>query len=35
VVAKDVPENAVVGGIPAKVLSLQGSADYVNRLAPL
>lgn len=35
VVTKDVPENAVVGGIPAKILSLQGSADYVNRLAPL
>lgn len=35
VVTKDVPENAVVGGIPAKVLSMQGSADYVNRMAPL
>lgn len=35
VVTKDVPENAVVGGIPAKVLSLKGSEGYVNRLAPL
>jgi serine O-acetyltransferase len=35
VVTKDVPENAVVGGIPAKILSLQGSEDYVNKLAPL
>jgi serine O-acetyltransferase len=35
VVTKDVPENGVVGGIPAKVLSLAGSADYVNRIAPL
>jgi serine O-acetyltransferase len=35
VVTKDVPENGVVGGIPAKVLSMQGSADYVNRVAPL
>lgn len=35
VVTKDVPENAVVGGIPAKVLSLKGSDGYVNRLAAL
>lgn len=35
VVTKDVPENGVVGGIPAKVLSMQGSADYVNRVATL
>jgi len=35
VVTKDVPENGVVGGIPAKVLSMAGSADYVNRIAPL
>jgi serine O-acetyltransferase len=33
VVTKDVPENAVVGGIPAKVLSLKGSEGYINRLA--
>lgn len=35
VVTKDVPENAVVGGIPAKVLSLKGSEGYINRLARL
>jgi serine O-acetyltransferase len=35
VVTKDVPENAVVGGIPAKVLSLKGSEGYINKQAPL
>lgn len=35
VVTKDVPENAVVGGIPAKILSLKGSEGYVNRQAPI
>jgi serine O-acetyltransferase len=34
VVTKDVPPKAVVGGIPAKVISMEGSAGYVNRLAP-
>jgi serine O-acetyltransferase len=34
VVTRDVPENAVVGGTPAKVLSTQGSEGYVNRLVP-
>jgi serine O-acetyltransferase len=34
VVTKDVPERGVVGGIPAKLLSDQGSAGYINRLAP-
>lgn len=31
VVTGDVPDNAVVGGIPARVLSYEGSAGYVNR----
>lgn len=35
VVTNDVPENAVVGGIPAKVLSFQGSEGYINKQAPL
>lgn len=35
VVTKDVPPMAVVGGIPAKVISFEGSAGYVNRLAPV
>lgn len=30
VVVKDVPAKAVVGGIPAKVISLNGSEEYVN-----
>jgi len=34
VVTKDVPDNAVVGGIPAKVLSMNGSEGYINRIAP-
>jgi serine O-acetyltransferase len=33
VVTKDVPDNAVVGGIPAKVISLHGSEGYINRQA--
>lgn len=31
VVTRDVPDHAVVVGIPATVISLNGSADYVNR----
>ncbi len=31
VVTKDVPENAVVVGVPGKVISYKGSAGYVNR----
>jgi serine O-acetyltransferase len=34
VVTKDVPPKGVVGGIPARLISLEGSAGYVNRLAP-
>lgn len=30
VVVKDVPDNAVVGGVPAKVISYEGSADFVH-----
>lgn len=33
VVTKDVPDSAVVGGIPAKVLSMKGSEGYINRQA--
>jgi serine O-acetyltransferase len=33
VVTKDVPDMAVVGGIPAKVLTMQGSDGYINRMA--
>ena len=31
VVVSDVPENACVAGIPAKVISMNGSEGYVNR----
>ncbi|MDF7806161.1 serine O-acetyltransferase, partial [Pontiellaceae bacterium B12219] len=31
VVTKDIPDNAVVVGIPGKVISYDGSAGYVNR----
>jgi serine O-acetyltransferase len=31
VVTHDVPENGVVVGVPGKVISRQGSTDYVNR----
>ena len=29
VVCEDVPDNAVLGGVPARVLSLKGSGDFV------
>lgn len=31
VVTKDVPDNAVVVGVPGKIISNKGSKDYVNR----
>jgi len=31
VVTRDVPENAVVVGIPGRVISLSGSHDFINR----
>ncbi len=31
VVTKPVPDDAVVGGIPAKILSMNGSNGYINR----
>lgn len=34
VVTRDVPPRGVVGGIPAKLLSDQGSDGYINRPAP-
>jgi serine O-acetyltransferase len=34
VVTRDVPPDCVVAGIPAKVLSNEGAAGYVNRLVP-
>lgn len=34
VVTKDVPDKGVVGGIPAKLLSQDGSDGYINRMVP-
>lgn len=34
VVTKDVPDGSVVGGIPAKLLSNEGSTGYINRQVP-
>ncbi|MEP2103749.1 MAG: hypothetical protein ABJP02_16580 [Parasphingorhabdus sp.] len=31
VVTKPVPDDAVVGGIPARILSMNGSEGYINR----
>jgi serine O-acetyltransferase len=32
VVNKDLPDNAVAAGIPASVISFQGSSEYINRI---
>lgn len=34
VVTKDVPDQGVVGGVPAKLFSLAGSKGYINRQVP-
>ncbi|SEN60490.1 serine O-acetyltransferase [Sphingomonas gellani] len=34
VVTKDVPDTGVVGGVPAKLLSMGGSEGYINRQVP-
>lgn len=31
VVTKDVPDNAVVAGVPARIISMEGSVGYINR----
>ena len=31
VVTKDIPDNAVAVGIPAKIISYNGSVDYINK----
>jgi len=32
VVVNDVPENAVVSGIPAEIISFKGSTGFINRV---
>lgn len=32
VVTKDIPDNAVVVGVPAKVISYEGSKEYINNV---
>ncbi|MHB9029525.1 MAG: serine O-acetyltransferase [Candidatus Latescibacterota bacterium] len=32
VVTKDIPDNAVVVGIPGRVISFKGAADYIHRI---
>ena len=34
VVTKDLPDNAVAVGIPAKIISYEGSSGYINRIKP-
>lgn len=31
VVTNDIPDDAVVGGVPAKIISMNGSNGYINR----
>jgi serine O-acetyltransferase len=31
VLTRDAPENAVMAGVPGKVISYEGSTGYVNR----
>lgn len=31
VVTKDIPDNAVVAGVPARIISMDGSEGYINR----
>ena len=31
VVTSDIPNNACVGGVPAKIISMNGAEGYVNR----
>lgn len=34
VVTKDVPDNAVVVGVPGRIISYKGSANYINNVEP-
>jgi len=34
VVTKDVPDNAVVVGVPARIISMKGAREYIIRKAP-
>lgn len=34
VVTKDVPDSAVVGGVPAEVISMSGSGDFIGKWLP-
>jgi len=34
VVTKDLPDNSVAVGIPAKIISFEGSAGYINKIKP-
>jgi len=34
VVTKDVPDNAVMAGVPSRIISMRGSAGYINHCLP-